>query len=73
MGQMGSPVTRLKTHTKPCLLTCATTSMVLPSWWMREELGRGGVVVIPDIVMHHLEMPEAFAGAGVQGQQAVGE
>ena len=38
-----------------------------------QELGRGGIVVIPNVVVHHLEMPEAAAGAGIEGQQAIGE
>ena len=39
----------------------------------RQQLRRGGIVVIPNVVMDHLEMPQAFAGARVQRQQAVGE
>ena len=31
MGHNGLPVSRSKTQTKPCLLTWATASMVLPS------------------------------------------
>lgn len=38
-----------------------------------EELRGGGIVVIPDVVMHHLKMPEALAGAGVESEEAVGE
>src|SRR4030095_12947629 len=32
IGQMGSPVSRLKTNRKPFLFACATTSIVLPSF-----------------------------------------
>ena len=38
-----------------------------------DELRRRHVVEIPEIVMHGLEMPEPFAGARVERQQAVGE
>ena len=38
-----------------------------------EEFGSGGVVVIPDVVMHHLEMPKPFAGACVEGKKAIAE
>ena len=31
------------------------------------------MVVIPDIVMNHLEMPEALAGAGIERKQAIAE
>ena len=30
IGQIGSPVSRLKTKTKPCLVACATTSTLRP-------------------------------------------
>src|SRR5262249_29168185 len=36
-----------------------------------QQLPRGGIVVIPDIVVDHLEVPEAFAGPGIEGQQAI--
>ena len=32
---------------------------------------RTGDVVVPQIVMHALEMPEALAGAGVEGERAI--
>src|SRR5262249_50431239 len=38
-----------------------------------QQLGRGGGVVVPDIMVDHLKMPQAFAGAGIESQQAVGE
>lgn len=36
------------------------------------EFGRADIVVFPDVVMHHLEMPDALAGTRVDGDQAVG-
>src|SRR5882724_78145 len=39
----------------------------------RKKLWRAGIVVVPDIVMHHLEMPQALASARVEGQQAIAE
>src|SRR5439155_3754278 len=35
--------------------------------------GRTGSVMVPQVVMNRLEMPEALAGAGVQGEGAVGK
>jgi hypothetical protein len=33
----------------------------------RDELGRRGGVVIPKIVVDHLEVPKMFAGSGIEG------
>ena len=38
-----------------------------------DELRRGGQIVIPQIVMDRLEMPQALAGARVEREQAVAE
>ena len=38
-----------------------------------DELRRGDVVEIPEIVMHGLEVPQALAGLHVERQQAVGK
>ena len=38
-----------------------------------QQLGRGGVVIIPNIVVDHLEMPQPFAGAGVKRKQGIAE
>ena len=37
------------------------------------QVRRGGQVIVPDAVMHHLEMPDPFARLGVQTDQAFGE
>ena len=39
----------------------------------RCQLRRGSRIVVPDIVMHGLEMPQIFAGARIESEQAVGE
>ena len=38
-----------------------------------QELGACRVVVVPDVVVHHLEMPQTFAGARVEREQTVAE
>src|SRR5260370_25402327 len=38
-----------------------------------EEFRGGGVVVVPNVVVDELEMPEALAGAGVEREEAVAE
>jgi len=38
-----------------------------------EQLRRGRVVPVPDVVMHHLEVPDPFSGSGIQREQAVAE
>ena len=37
------------------------------------QLRRRRVVVIPQVVMDHLKMPQAFAGACIQREQAIAE
>ena len=63
------PVTRSKTYRNPVLPACATTSMLLAVPLDRDELGRGVVVVVPEIVVHHLEMPEPLAGSRVERER----
>src|SRR6266478_2495582 len=38
----------------------------------RDQLRSRGSVIVPQIVMHHLEMPETFPGARVKSQEAIG-
>src|SRR5262249_50171661 len=38
-----------------------------------DQSGRAGKVVIPDVVMRRLEMPDAFASGRIQRQDAVAE
>ena len=54
----------------PACATMSTDAAVVADG---QELGRGRVVVVPDVVVDHLEMPEPLAGAGVEGEQAVAE
>ena len=37
-----------------------------------EQNGRRREVAVPEVVMHGLKMPEAFAGSGVECEQAIG-
>jgi len=39
----------------------------------RHEIGRTGDVVVPDVVVHDLEMPDALASVRFQRQHAIGE
>src|SRR5258708_37846426 len=43
MGQMGSPVSRLKTYRKACLVGCATALTVLPFTVMSTSIGAQGM------------------------------
>ena len=62
--------------------------VVLSPWWTRRlrhrvhylaimahcyELRGGGGIVIPQVVMDHLEMPEAFSRACIESQQRITE
>jgi hypothetical protein len=38
-----------------------------------EQVGRRWIVVIPQPVVHGLEVPHSFAGLGIQAQDAFGE
>jgi len=38
-----------------------------------DEAGRGGKIEVPDVMTNPLKMPDAAAGAGVEGEYAVGE
>ena len=69
IGHIGSPVTRSNTYRKPVLPAWATTSIVLAVAPDGRELRRRRVVVVPQIVVHHLEVPQPFSGARVQRQQ----
>src|ERR1039457_5929488 len=45
-GQSGFPVSRSNTQTKPCLVTCATTSVFLPAWRKGNRFGGVGGAVM---------------------------
>src|SRR5205814_839995 len=38
-----------------------------------DQVRRAGQVVVPEAVMHHLEVPDAFPGLRVQADQALAE
>ena len=42
IGQIGAPVTRSNTNTKPCFVGCATTSRCRPFWRMVRSFGAVG-------------------------------
>ena len=73
IGQIGSPVTRSNTYRNPVLLACATTSTSSAVVADGRQLRRGRVVVVPQVVMHHLEMPQPLAGARVEREQRSAE
>ena len=73
MGHSGFPVTRSNTKRNPCLVACETASIELAVVTHRDQLRRGIVVVVPQIVMNHLEVPEPLPGAGIQREQGVAE
>ena len=47
-------------------VACATTSMLRPFWRSVSSFGACGQVVVPQIVVHQLVMPEPLAGARVE-------
>ena len=46
---------------------------VMPVPLHGDEAGGGGKIEVPGVVTDALEVPDAFAGAGVEGEHAVGE
>src|SRR5205814_9329737 len=50
----------------PCLCHDVDRLAISPN---RRQLRRGSVVVVPQIVMDHLEMPQPFPGSCVEGKQ----
>ena len=51
------------------LLTHQCDNVYVPAFMANgEEFGGGGIVIIEHVVVDHLEMPDAAAGAGVDGE-----
>ena len=73
IGHSGSPVTRSNTNTKPDLVGLSDNIDHLSVVPHRQQLGSGRGIVIPQIVMHRLKMPEPFAGAQIEREQAIAE
>ena len=69
IGQTGSPVTRSKTKAKPCLVSCTTASIFLPLDRDRHQVRRRRRVVVPQAVVHDLEVPLALAGRRVEADE----
>ena len=67
MSKIGLPVTRLSVNINPVLLTMITAGTVVPFALQVDEQRRRLRVVVPDVVMHELEVPEILAGVRVDG------
>ena len=65
MSKIGLPVTRLSVNISPVLLTMMTAGTVVPSRLQVDEQRRRLGVVVPDVVMHELEVPEILAGVRI--------
>ncbi len=73
IGHTGLPSSRLNTNVMPVFVTCATAGIFLPRDGDVEQHRRRGQVVIPDVVMKRLEVPDALAGLGVEADERIGE
>ena len=73
IGYKGSPVTRLNTNSKPCLVPWATASDPPAFMCHGQQHRRAQQVLVEQIVMHDLVMPEPFSSSRIQGQQAIGK
>ena len=73
IGHTGCPVTRSKTYRYDSLLGKATALIAFPSDVDIGQDGRGRKIVVPDRVMHHLEMPLPLAGLQIDAHQALAE
>ena len=72
-GKRGLPVSRSSTKTNPILVTSATAGISLPSRRTRDQVRRRAGIVIPDVVVHHLEVPTKLSGRGVKRHQRIAE
>ena len=69
IGNNGLPLVRSKTNTKPCLVFCTTAGIFWSATLQLGEQRRRGDVVIPDVVVHRLEMPDGLASRGIERDQ----
>ena len=69
MPKIGSPVTRLKMNSKPIFVICATAGIVLPFRVDVDQRRVRAEIVVPDVVMHELLVPQALAGGDVDGDE----
>jgi hypothetical protein len=73
IGQTGSPVRRSKANTKPCLVGLHHRRDRLAVLGDGHQLGSVGQVVVPQVVVNDLEVPQPLAGARVEREQRVAE
>ena len=72
MGNTGSPVTRSKTKRKPCLVACATASIVRPPRRIVTSVGGDGRSR-SHVVADDLEVPDALARGRVERDERIGK
>ena len=72
-GNSGAPVARSSTNTKPCLVACTTASTGRAVALEGHEHGRRGEVVVPEIVVDGLEVPDAPSARGVERDHRIAE
>ena len=73
MSKIGLPVTRLSVNINPVLLTMMTAGTVCPVAAQVDEQRRRLGVVVPDVVVHELEVPEILAGVRIDRDHRRGE
>ena len=71
-GKTGTPVSRSRTKTKPCLVAWTTTSRGRPAIGQRCQRRLRRDVVVPDVVLDDLEGPGERAVSRVQRDHRVG-
>ena len=69
----GVPFSRFRMNMKPDFPTCASAGIVLPSFLMSIETGRGRQVVVPHLVADVLEVPLQLARLRVERDRRVAE
>ena len=72
-SKIGLPVTRLSVNSRPALLTTMSAGTVVPVADQVDDKRRRLGVVVPDVVMHELEMPEILAGVRIDRDHRRGE
>ena len=73
IGHTGRPVARSKTNAKACFVSCTTALILRPPTVMSARIGAAGKIVVPQVVMDDLVVPDAFARRAVHGDESVAE
>ena len=71
IGHTGCPVTRSKTNANACFVSWTTALIRRPSTVMSARIGRRRQVVVPQVVMNELVVPDAFAGLALDAHEGV--